>query len=149
MTVNEVVQRLFLRDDSNLKVTKHFTWKEFFVSNVAKAKNLVNAPHTFEKLCKVMENIQVLAELLENIRSAHSNKPIIINSGFRCPKLNSYVDGSLFSHHMDGLAVDITSPDFEGLKASVEFLCYSMPNVYYYFNDEKNYIHLQLNKLDK
>lgn len=35
------------------------------------------------------------------------DEPIVVNSGFRCPKHNAAVKGSLRSRHMEGLAADI------------------------------------------
>ena len=36
-------------------------------------------------------------------------KPIIVNSGYRCPKLNAAIGGSATSQHMKGEAADITA----------------------------------------
>ena len=38
-------------------------------------------------------------------------RPIIVNSGYRCPKLNAAVGGSATSQHMKGEAADITAGD--------------------------------------
>lgn len=47
-----------------------------------------------------------LLQLLENIRS-HFGKPVVINSGYRCPSWNTAVGGSSKSQHMLGKAADI------------------------------------------
>ncbi len=43
--------------------------------------------------------------LLQKIR-CYFQKPIIINSGYRCPKHNKEVGGSKTSYHLKGQAVD-------------------------------------------
>lgn len=47
-----------------------------------------------------------LLELLENARSAFK-QPIVIMSGYRCPKHNAEVGGAKHSQHMLGNAADI------------------------------------------
>jgi len=47
-----------------------------------------------------------LIEWLEAIRN-HFDKPVHINSGYRCPKHNAAVGGALHSRHKMGVAADI------------------------------------------
>lgn len=55
------------------------------------------------------KNITVLVDkVLDPLREAWG-RPIYINSGYRCPKLNKAVGGSVTSHHMRGMAADITT----------------------------------------
>ena len=51
-------------------------------------------------------DINLLAKL-EELRRAIGNRPIIINSGYRCPTHNKNVGGAKNSQHMYGKAVDI------------------------------------------
>lgn len=48
-----------------------------------------------------------LIEYLQKIRD-HFGKPVIINSGYRCPVHNKRIGGVAHSNHMKGMASDIT-----------------------------------------
>lgn len=55
----------------------------------------------------IRENLQDLVDaILDPLRTAWG-KPIIVNSGYRCPRLNSIVGGARNSQHTRGEAVDI------------------------------------------
>lgn len=51
-----------------------------------------------------------LVNVLETVRE-HFNKPVIINSGYRCPAHNAAVGGSENSQHLYGRAADIVVKD--------------------------------------
>ena len=51
--------------------------------------------------------------MLEILRKRIGDKPVIINSGYRCPKHNEEVGGVPGSYHLLGMAADIKVP---GLK---------------------------------
>lgn len=57
--------------------------------------------------CEIPSNVpsDELIDLLVQIRE-HYNKPIIINSGYRCPEHNAKVGGAKTSQHTIGSAVD-------------------------------------------
>ena len=63
-----------------------------------------------------------MAGLLEQVRK-YLNKPISINSGYRCPELNQSVGGQKSSQHLLGCAADIRvsgmTPD-EVVKAIIQ-----------------------------
>lgn len=53
------------------------------------------------------ENIEALVEnVLDPLRERYG-KPIVVNSGYRCPKHNKEVGGATNSQHMEGEAADI------------------------------------------
>ncbi|MCR5039978.1 MAG: peptidase M15 [Bacteroidales bacterium] len=81
---------------------KHFTISELLKSDTALKNKLWNgAPKEAE------ENLRALVdEVLDPLREAYG-KPIRVSSGYRCPKLNRLVGGSLNSQHMRGEAADI------------------------------------------
>lgn len=56
--------------------------------------------------CSSVRIDEKLVEYLQNIRD-HFNKPVIINSGYRCKTHNKEVGGSSKSRHMEGMAADI------------------------------------------
>lgn len=88
---------------------KYFTLQELVASNKAKELGIDNTP-SFE----VVKRLDILVELfLDPLREAWG-KPIIVTSGYRCPKLNQAVGGSATSVHKIGLAADMqTSGNFE------------------------------------
>lgn len=51
-----------------------------------------------------------MIKLLEQLRFANGNKPLIINSAFRCATHNKNEGGKPNSQHLVGLAVDIRCP---------------------------------------
>lgn len=128
----------------NLPLSRHFTLSEMFASATATDRKIINCPPTHTKLRRILCNLVKLSRVLELVRAAHG-APVIVTSGYRCGELNEAVGGNIFSAHMDGRAADITANDFYGLLQSVEFL--DLPQVTYYYDDEKKYIHLQI-KID-
>ena len=87
---------------NNTKIMKHFTISELLKSDTALKNKLWNgAPKEAE------ENLRALVdEVLDPLREAYG-KPIRVNSGYRCPKLNNLVGGSPNSQHTRGEAADI------------------------------------------
>lgn len=82
--------------------SKYFNWKEFLLSPTAVKLNINNNP----KREDIILNLSKLSQTLSNIRQAFG-KPILINSGYRCPALNQAVGGHPKSYHQYGQAADI------------------------------------------
>lgn len=80
----------------------YFTIPELINSDVAKKYGIDNTP--------TLEVKQHLKELIENllnpIREAWGG-PIIVTSGYRCPRLNTVLKGSKTSAHLTGYAADL------------------------------------------
>lgn len=91
-----------------MNLTEHFKLIEFTRSATASARKIDNSlnpanPHDAE----VISNLKYLCEeVLEPLRQ-HVGKPVLIGSGYRCPKLNKAVGGVANSQHMTGEAADI------------------------------------------
>lgn len=81
---------------------KHFTLDELTFSTTAQALGCINIPNFTEA-----ENLYRLGRLfLEPIRK-YCEFPIHVNSGYRSPRINRAVGGSLSSAHLFGRAADI------------------------------------------
>jgi zinc D-Ala-D-Ala carboxypeptidase len=91
------------------KLTEHFTLEEFTHSQTAARKNIPNAP-AFGSPERA--NLQRLADTMEKVRGILGDKPVLISSGYRSPKVNAAIGGSKNSAHMRGLAADFTCPGF-------------------------------------
>lgn len=89
------------------QLTTNFWLSEFTISDKAERFGIANQPNTSE-----IENLRRLAGVLEVVRSTLNGAPIIISSGFRCPKLNTLVGSDSTSAHPDGRAADFIAPRF-------------------------------------
>lgn len=95
----------------DVRLTKNFTLAEFEHSQVATRLGIDNRIPV-----ALLGNINRLAKWLQIFRdrlSIHQNKdvPIYISSGYRCRRLNIAIDGDPNSKHIQGLAVDIWTPE--------------------------------------
>ena len=83
-----------------------FTFREFEYSDTANANKINNVASK-----SVRENLRILTdEVLDPARRAFG-KPIRVNSGYRCKKLNSIIGGSANSQHLTGCAADLDGGD--------------------------------------
>jgi len=80
------------------KISAHFTWKEVYC----------RCGCIFPR--KYAENAIKLAEVLEKVREALGDVPVIVNSWYRCPEHNRAVGGVPTSAHLTASAADIWSP---------------------------------------
>ena len=79
----------------DIQLTPHFKLSEFTRSSTATARHIDNSPSE-----EIVKNLKFLCEhILEPLRQ-HFNTPIIIGSGYRCPKLNAAVGGVKTSNHL-------------------------------------------------
>lgn len=83
---------------------KYFTFGEFERSDTATRYAIDNTTPEAAR-----RNIAALVDnVLDPLREAYG-KPIIVNSGYRCPQLNKLVGGVATSLHLQGKAADITT----------------------------------------
>lgn len=81
---------------------KYFTFRELTHSNTADAKGIDNTPSPAIKVALKM----LVDNVLDPLREAWG-APIIVTSGYRCPRLNQAVKGAKSSQHLKGEAADI------------------------------------------
>lgn len=103
---------------NRLQSTDHFNWEEYIRSTTADKYKINNTP-TNET---IIDNCNYTLQRLEEIRQQY-NKPIYINSGYRCERLNKLVGGKVNSLHLKGLAVD--------LRYDVELLSFLIQKCHY------------------
>lgn len=87
-------------------LSSHFSLEEFVTSGYAVRNGIDNTPNDEQ-----IDNLRFLCSTLEEIRLL-LDKPMIILSGYRCPKLNSAIGGAKNSQHTLGLAADFICPQF-------------------------------------
>ena len=95
----------------------YFTLKEMTESRTAKTYQIDNEP----KEDSIKENLKKVMYILDLTR-VYIGKPIHINSGYRCKKLNEMVGGVQNSMHTKGLAADIRTGEKEDINTMFEFL---------------------------
>lgn len=83
---------------------RYFTFAELTRSATAQARGIDNTPTTDAKVALKMLVDKVLDPLRERWGA-----PIMVTSGYRCPRLNTAVGGATHSQHMKGEAADITA----------------------------------------
>jgi uncharacterized protein YcbK (DUF882 family) len=87
-----------------MNLSPNFTLEELTASETAMRNGLDNTPGPI-----AMQNLTRLANFLEEVRKV-LGKPIMINSAYRGPEVNTHVGGSKNSQHMVGCAADIRVP---------------------------------------
>jgi uncharacterized protein YcbK (DUF882 family) len=85
----------------------HFTLDELTHTDHREFDNTPNPQET--------ANLIRLAGLLEDVKIALGNKPVMINSAFRCKQVNDAVGSKDTSQHRIGCAADIRIPGLEPL----------------------------------
>lgn len=94
----------------------YFTIKEMTKSQTAKLCHIDNTPTE-----EVAENLKKVMYILDIVR-VYMGKPILVNSGYRCKKLNEMVGGVQKSMHTKGLAADFRTGEKEDINTMFEFL---------------------------
>lgn len=89
------------------KLSPNFTYEEMIASGTAKSKGIDNTP----KEQYLIDNMTALCvNILQPLREAWGDS-IIVNSCYRCPKVNAAVGGAKNSDHMYAAAADIRTKE--------------------------------------
>lgn len=120
----------------------NFTMSELLKSEIAEKYNISNMPDK-----KSLDNMLILMlECLQPIRN-YINKPMIISSGYRSPRLNGHplIQGKDNSQHITGQAVDFT---VKGLtpKQIIEKVIASGVEFDQLINEHNIWVHISYNK---
>ena len=84
------------------QLTEHFTLEELTATD---HRQFDNTPNEAERA-----NLVRLADLLERVKVAIGNKPVMVNSAFRSKQVNDAVGSKDTSQHRVGCAADIRVP---------------------------------------
>lgn len=95
----------------------YFTIKEMINSSMAKSYQIDNKP----KEEYIKENLKKIMYILDLTR-VYIGKPIYINSGYRCKKLNEMVGGVINSMHTKGLAADFRTESSADIETMYNYL---------------------------
>ena len=120
----------------------NFTMSELLHSDIAEKYNISNIPDK-----KSLDNMLILIlECLQPIRN-YINRPMIISSGYRSPRLNGHplIQGKQDSQHITGQAVDFT---VKGLtpKQIIEKVIASGVEYDQLINEHNIWVHISYNK---
>lgn len=96
--------------------------KELAKSSTANKLGIDNTP-TSEASAQLSN---LVTHVLDPLREMYG-KPITVNSGYRCPKLNATVGGAKNSQHMKGEAADITAGNKTENKKLFELIRDNLP----------------------
>ena len=88
-------------------MTDHFSLNELTASQEATRHGINNTPSG-----KPLENLRMLAALLEQVRELLGGHSIRISSGYRSLALNRHIGSNDTSAHVRGYAADFTCPSF-------------------------------------
>jgi len=88
-------------------LSPHFSLEELTFSSTAAVHGIDNTPSV-----DVTARLRVLAHWLEYVRWLLDNKPMHIDSGYRCAALNQLVRGVPNSAHVTGDAADFICPEY-------------------------------------
>lgn len=86
----------------------YFNMMEFFNSPMARKLRIANVASTWIEQREVEQNLEALVRKVLDPLRMDMSYPIHVNSGYRCPALNSAIEGARNSQHMKGMAADIT-----------------------------------------
>ena len=85
-----------------MNLSEHFSLEELTHTDHRQFDNTPNATE--------MANLVRLAAFLEEVKSVLGNKPVMVNSAFRCKEVNDAVGSKDSSQHRIGCAADIRVP---------------------------------------
>lgn len=90
-----------------MNLSPNFTLDELTRSSTADSLGIDNTVPSY-----ILPKLAKTAYGMEEVRTLLGDKPIHVNSGYRCPKLNQAVGSKSTSQHITGNAVDFICPLF-------------------------------------
>ena len=118
----------------------NFSISELCKSEKALQNNIKNIPN----ISQADNMLNLIFYCLQPIRD-YLGKPMIISSGFRCPKLNKLAGGVSNSQHLEGKAVDFTvrNETVEGIISKIRKFNIEFDQL---INEYNKWVHISYNK---
>ena len=113
-----------LNQINDIDIAEHFNLSEFACSC---CKRVMLHPNLLKKLVKFRELVE---------------KPVCINSGYRCPEYDRKVGGVKRSYHLLGLATDIRAEGMSALNLLEYAELVDFDGIGFY--EKKNFLHLDV-----
>lgn len=119
----------------DISLTPHFNLNEFILSDYIEEKNdeKLRSQQCTISAYTIINLFRLCYHVLEPAR-VRLRIPIIINSGYRCPQLNTAIGGVSNSQHVLGMAADIKCNNnralFEEICVNLDYdqlICYGDP----------------------
>lgn len=126
-----------------MEISKNFSLSEFTKSATADKLNIDNS-----KVPEYVKNNikELVYQVLQPLRD-YIDKPITINSGYRCLKLNAAVGGVPTSQHVQGQAVDIKVDGLSSFEIAQAVLDLHLPyDQLILYND---FVHISIGTRDR
>lgn len=126
-----------------MEISKNFSLSEFTKSATADKLNIDNS-----KVPEYVKNNikELVYQVLQPLRD-YIDKPITINSGYRCLKLNAAVGGVPTSQHVQGQAVDIEVDGMSSFEIAQAVLDLHLPyDQLILYND---FVHISIGTRDR
>lgn len=108
--------------DLSMQLTPNFTLSEFVESATARRLAIDNTPQWQH----VVALLSLCRNVLQPLRD-HFQRPVVINSGYRCPALNEAVHGVGQSQHLLGEAADLHIRDIREGRDFYDFILMHCP----------------------
>ena len=128
-----------------INLSPHFTLAEMLRSDMAMRHGIDNANPPMD----VQVNLESLClNVLEPLRTALDNRPIIITSGYRCLELNRLLKSPDSSQHIKGQAADFHVPGLS-LVSVAKVVVKSLTVQYDQLIHEGTWLHISWSKRDR
>jgi len=129
-----------------MKLSKNLSLREVVRSTTAKRLGLKNEPDDPQ-----ITNLKLVAEQIFQPLRDHFDVPIYVSSGYRSPRLNSSIGGSVTSQHCQGRALDLDADVFGKVSNADIFFyikeCLDFDQLIWEFGDDTNpdWVHVSYN----
>lgn len=122
---------------------RNFTRDELLRSRRARREGISNTPPTEleSDLCRLAHYLQSIRDAIK--RETDVERPIIVSSGYRTPRLNGLVKGSPTSDHVQARAADISVPGIRSYQLA-QFIATHVGGYKQLINEYGDWVHVSI-----